>query len=75
MIGTKYILEYTYNIESDDWREEGEFNRTDDAHLAFIAHVKEHPHITLRVRKVRYVLEEHTVASFQPISSEEYEDE
>ena len=75
MTDTKYILEYRYDNETDnDWREEGVFNNTTDAHFAFTAHVKDYPHITLRVRKVRYIPEESVIANFSPISSEEYQD-
>ena len=75
-VGTKYILEYRYDNETDnDWREEAVFNRPSDAHSAFTEHVKMYLHITTRVRKVRYVTEEEVIASFQPISSEEYDDE
>lgn len=72
-VGTKYILEYCY--DGDGWREDAVFNSTVDAHHAFTDHVKEFPHITARVRKVRYITEEDIVANFQPISSEEYDNE
>lgn len=75
-VGTKYILEYRYDNENDsDWREEDVFNNPTQAHCAFTDHVKTYAHIIARVRKVRYVTEESIIASFQPISSEEYEDE
>jgi hypothetical protein len=73
MIDTKYILEYRY--EDEAWIVESEFNRACDAHFAFSDHVKTYSHTIARVRKVRYVEEESVVATFQPISSEEYEDE
>lgn len=72
-VGTKYILEYRYDSETDsDWREEAVFNNTTDAHCAFTQHVNEYPHIILRVRKVRYITETNVIARFEPISSEEY---
>ena len=75
-VGTKYILEYRYDSENDDdWREEDVFNSPRDAHFTFTQHVKTYNHITARVRKVRYVTEEEVIAFFQPISSEEYDDE
>lgn len=75
MIDTKYILEYRYDNEHDDaWRQEDVFNNVPDAHRAFSEHVKNYVHIIARVRKVRYVTEEKVVASFNPMSSEEYDD-
>lgn len=76
MINTKYILEYRYDFEDDnDWREEAVFNDVGDAHRAFNDHVKTYSHAMTRVRKVRYVQEEDVIAVFQPISSEEYDNE
>ena len=72
-VGTKYILEYRYDCETaSDWREEAVFNSATEAHFAFTEHVRDYPHIILRVRKGKYVKEEDVIASFQPISSEEY---
>ena len=76
MIDTTYILEYRYDSESDDdWREQDVFTDVREAHREFTAHIKEFNHIIARVRKVRYVLDESVIASFNPISSEEYSDE
>lgn len=70
---TKYILEYRYDNETDsDWREEAVFDSTTDAHFAFTEHVRDYPHIILRVRKVKYIEETNVIARFEPISSEEY---
>ena len=70
---TTYILQYRYDCEGDDaWRQEEIFNCPTDAHFAFTKHVQEFPHIILRVLKVATVREESTIASFNPISTDEY---
>ena len=74
MKDTTYILQYKYDEEGPDaWRVEDVFYSALDAHLAFTQHVKDFAHITARIVKVHCIKEENTVASFQPISSEEYE--
>ena len=73
-VGTKFILEYTYE-SGDEWRTDDVYNNPWDAQHHFSNHVKTFPNIMARVRRVRYITEEDIVASFQPISSEEYDNE
>ena len=66
-MSTKYILEYKYDDDME-WQDEAEYDLVSDAQFALIKHANTYNFIHVRVRQVKYIIEESIVGEYKPVT-------